>query len=718
MVGLGLNGQAKGKARATARNPAAIQDTPRRHSALSTRGLEGGGGSEGIVLPLQYLEDGPYNIAYTLPVLVGDLDKKPKNFSLQVDTGSSDLWIASTACSSSACSSTPRYDPSITGTPAPADFNITYLVGSVSGPVYWDTVTVGGYSISNQALAAANKVDSEPLESRFSGILGLALPGNSIIADHIRPQTGDAPDGAVWASNLLSITPNGVAPSSPFLSVALERPGSDKVPSILGIGRHPAALVSDPSKISYEMLYGPTTNGPLFWKSGVHGITVYTSNSRTPITLGRGVSGTVYPSAVLDTGMPVILTTTAIADAIYGALSIQRAQDGFYYIPCTTPLNMTFTLDSREEIPLHPLDLSALPPVNSANPSSCIGLIQTSADATLRNPTSGIGDMVLGVPFMRNVYTVMAYDVPATNGTFPPFASASNTSNAASLSRPIRPRLGLLSLTDPIVAIDEFHRVRVLNQPLGGHGTTTPSGGGKKGIHNVGIAVLVGLGSFAGLCVLLFALRWFIVRRHLKRNGGEGLRAAGEYDLGDKKMSGTYRDVSRDDDSLPADDDVPKQQRYMQSLRTVSTDQTQIDAIPEGKDHHDVVQTLALHPQQEAEPVTPLPLSPQDHAPLLNQRAIERIPSSSSGAAVPFLQDEDGRVSEPEQRPLSMAGIGTARHRDSITSFARERSLSGLTATDERENYYSQGRNPDHRPGHPRRTSAGGDSFGSAGQAL
>lgn len=189
--------------------------------------------------------------------------------------------------------------------------------------------------------AAADTIEAEPLKSQFSGVLGLALPADSIIADEIPPQVGDTPDGAVWTSNLFGITPVSNAPSARFLSIALERPGSDAVPSVLGIGRHPAALVPDPSKIAYDPLYAPSPLGPLFWKTAVRGITVYTNTSRMPIPLGRGASG-VYHSAVLDTGVPIILTTTDVANAIYGAIGVQPAADNMCMFTTRDLLNRLF----------------------------------------------------------------------------------------------------------------------------------------------------------------------------------------------------------------------------------------------------------------------------------------------------------------------------------------------------------------------------------------
>ncbi|KAI0049389.1 acid protease [Auriscalpium vulgare] len=507
------------------------------------RRQEGQGGAAGIVLPLEMVGGGMYEAVYTVPVQVG---KQGQNLSLQVDTGSSDLWIASTSCSSSACSGAKGnlYDPT-SASPTNVPFSITYLAGQVSGPIYWDQVEIGGYSLNNQALAGATSVDSEPLESAFSGILGLALPLNSIIAEKIHPVDGNAPDGAAFASNLFGLTPTSTAPAARFLSLSLSRPGTDEIPALLGIGRHPAALVPDPSKIKYSQLISGS-DGVLFWQVNVRGITVYIDGQTLPVTIGRSKNGAVFPQAVVDSGVPFILTTTAIANGIYGALGIGPAADGQYYVPCKTPLNMTVTLDGQDPLPLHPLDLTTQ---SQGDPSSsmCTGLIQT-ANGQMDAVDGDLDDMILGVPFMRNVYTVMAYDVPDPNGGFPIVPGL--------LGDQIHPRLGLLSLTDPTKALDEFNTVRVLNQPLS-------SGGGSSGQSSsdqshttsdgrklsIGVEVLLGLIGFFALAVSLFALRWFLVkrrwRREQNRSGFEG---------GDQKTA--YQLAQRGSNSLdrPSED--------------------------------------------------------------------------------------------------------------------------------------------------------------------
>lgn len=143
----------------------------------------------------------------------------------------------------------------------------------------------------------------------------------------ISPVMGNSPDGAAFASNLFGITPSSAAPSARFLSLSLSRPGSEQIPALLGIGRHPSEVVPDPSKINYATLVSER-DGVLFWKTIVRAITVYVDGQAKPIVLGHSAQGGVFPTATLDTGVPVILTTSAVANGIYGALGISPANDG------------------------------------------------------------------------------------------------------------------------------------------------------------------------------------------------------------------------------------------------------------------------------------------------------------------------------------------------------------------------------------------------------
>ncbi|KAG6877721.1 hypothetical protein C0993_004658 [Termitomyces sp. T159_Od127] len=604
---------------------------------------EGPGATDGVVLPLQVVATSVFDIAYTIDARVGADAQK---LSLQVDTGSSDLWIASKSCSSSVCAQTNGhlYDSS-SAAPTGQDFTIRYLQGNVSGPIVWDKFDIGGYSLDSQALgefseffltpltprpAAATDVDAEPLSPGFSGILGLALPLNSIIAGQIPPVTSNSPDGAAWASNLFSITPVSSAPSARFLSLLLSRPGSDAVPAQLGIGRHPS-FVKDPSAVQYAALESER-EGTLFWKVSVREITVWVDGEARPVQIGTSRNGAQFPSAVLDSGVPVIFAPSAVANGIYGAIGINPASDGQYYVPCTTPLNLTITLDDRTAIPLHPLDLTAKP-ANDNTARFCTGIIQ-ALDSSLTP-----ADMILGVPFLRNAYTVMAYEPPSPSGAF------NTPTNSSTGAGNIKPRLGLVGITDPATALGEFNTVRVLNEPLpSGSSAGAPPGdtgaGTTLGAHrvSVGIIVLVALLGFFALCLALFGVRWWLTRRRFRRaEAGAGAGAGASTAASVKKEAGyayAYGKEAVPGTELYADEETMRSARwepYMQDHGLVDLRRAPAD---EGWGERE--DTL-VGGRREA------------------VRAHERTPSTG----VPLLHMDEFGVRQGAR--ASMAGVGTAR---------------------------------------------------------
>lgn len=320
------------------------------------------------------------------------------------------------------------------------------------------------------------------------------------------------------------------APVARFISFLLERPGSTTIPSLLGIGRHPSNFVPDPSQVHYSNIISGG-NGATFWETSVTAITVYVDGDRREVDITPSGTDSGFPTAVLDTGVPVILMTSTIANGIYGALDIHPAQDKnceclrlssihqhcnnplLDYVPCKTPLNMTISVNGLA-IPLHPLDLTIGQDISS---ETCVGTIQAADDLL---SSARAGDIILGVPFLRNVYTVLAHDIPFANGSFNTQAVNNNETFQ------IRPRLGLMSLTDPNVALDEFHTVRVLGQPLSSagspdNGSKPPTSGGASGL-SIGLKVLIGLVGVFALALFLFAARFLWQRRKWKRTP-EGL---------------------------------------------------------------------------------------------------------------------------------------------------------------------------------------------------
>lgn len=178
-------------------------------------------------------------------------------------------------------------------------------------------------------------MNDEPLSSQYSGILGLALPSDSSIFQSIGTY-----DSQAFAANLFSMASSSSAPSAPFLSLALERPGFDAVPSILGIGLHPRDLVPDPGKVQYNGLVSDY-NFDQFWAASVKAITVWVNGEARNVTLGSSTTGSQHPTAVLDSGTPVILASSAIASAIFNTLGISPASDGTCEWSCAVSVCLT-----------------------------------------------------------------------------------------------------------------------------------------------------------------------------------------------------------------------------------------------------------------------------------------------------------------------------------------------------------------------------------------
>jgi hypothetical protein len=437
------------------------------------------------------------------------------------------------------------------------------------------------------------------------------------------------------------------------------------------------------------------------------------------------ISANPYPNAILDTGVPVILTSSEIANGIYGAVGISPAGDGqckhlFFvlvihlyppqiadYLPCTLPINMTITLDDRPEIPLHPLDLSIEPPA-SATSENCIGVIQANDDLFAQS-----GSIILGVPFLRNVYFVMAYAPPDANGQFnPPSGSQGD------IRTMIDPRLGLLNLTNPTVALQEFHTVRVLNQPLsssspGKDGTGAKNADGKL---SVGIDVLIGLAGFVALCFLLFAGRWLLGKKRMyhlsaSRSGiGDGLpsedalrklkyeqyfkeRTHSEYtDASWKTMvadpGAAQGEVQKDHTSILAQEEFTPEEigsgRRGDATLVPVENPTSIIAVPNtNRVEHKDLPALPPHSQFPTHPQPIIRCQTSVSTPLLHR------PSGSPTTSEPDIAEFGVAVDSLEGVSNTMAGIGTA---------ARARADSGMTLFD----YPSMPEPADRSPASPR----------------
>lgn len=112
------------------------------------------------------------------------LGTPPQKFEVIFDTGSSDLWVASSQCDSS-CGRHAKYNSAKSSTYVAngTAFDIMYGSGPVSGFESVDTLQTGGLTILSQEFAQvtdASGLGAAYKLGKFDGILGLAFPVLSV----------------------------------------------------------------------------------------------------------------------------------------------------------------------------------------------------------------------------------------------------------------------------------------------------------------------------------------------------------------------------------------------------------------------------------------------------------------------------------------------------------------------------------------------------------
>jgi len=302
----------------------------------------------------------------------------PQSFLVDIDTGSSDLWVTSSSCTSSQCSKKKKYDAqqSSTATETPNTLSIGYGDGSsVSGPVYQDTVNVAGVNVQKQFFSPVTNLSSDFATDPTDGLLGLAFPSLSAMKQ------------------------------SPFFTTAVQS-GAVKDATF--------SIFLDPED-SELYLGGVNTarfTGDLEWNE------VDSSSGFWQLPNANAlVNGTVVVSgfsAIIDSGTTLMYGPPAVVQEIYANVEGSQLEDesaGLYSFPCMNEPKLEFSW-SGKAWPIASYIFNIGSTTNST--TTCIGALAG------RDMGLGNGTWILGDAFMRNVYSAFSLDKQAIGfGTIP-----------------------------------------------------------------------------------------------------------------------------------------------------------------------------------------------------------------------------------------------------------------------------------------------------------
>ena len=306
----------------------------------------------------------------------------PVQYTVDFDTGSSDLFLPGKNCDSTCSGHTP-YDPSAssTSTDLGTPFSLSYGDGStVSGEQYTDTVTIAGLTATNQTLGAANEYSSGFDSSNFpaDGLMGMGFQSISVY---------NAPPV------FQSLVAEGQT-DSPVFAMKLTASGSE-----LSLG----GLNSD--LYTGDVTYVPVSQQG-YWQTSFDALNVggkkVVGSTSCIVDSVRSHYYILTPLAdIFLQGTTLVIGDTTNVAAFYK--KIPGAQDasstvgaGFYTFPCNSTLPaVSFTIGGKDFPMTQSLNFGQV----SSGSTDCVGSIV--ADSSI-----GSQFWILGDAFMTNYYTV------------------------------------------------------------------------------------------------------------------------------------------------------------------------------------------------------------------------------------------------------------------------------------------------------------------------
>ncbi|KAI0032714.1 aspartic peptidase domain-containing protein [Vararia minispora EC-137] len=349
------------------------------------------------------------DVSYFAQVSVGT---PSQTFNVVLDTGSSDLWFASSQCRTCP-SGTPLLQ--LTSSSLQTSSNavtLSYGSGSASGTLAQDTVSMGPYTVSNQIFVAVSDMTSGLVDGKLAGIMGLAF--DSLAASGATPFWETLVQG-----NQLSSPEFGFFLTR-FLDTATSTQETDPG-GVFTLGGSNSTFFT--GNIEFINLPGSTQS---FWLQQVSSLSL-NGNS---VALGSS------NLAAIDTGTTLLGgPTTAVQNfwqQVNGAQALTGQSQGFWAFPCQTNLSASLSFGGKSW-PINPADMN----LGEIARGFCMGaLFDVTQGASIG---SGTPSWIVGDTFLKNVYTVFRAN-PAAVG----FAELSNAAGGSSGTSPVPLHAALL----------------------------------------------------------------------------------------------------------------------------------------------------------------------------------------------------------------------------------------------------------------------------------
>lgn len=285
-------------------------------------------------------------------------------FNVIFDTGSSDLWVASSNCNDS-CGRHAKYDSSKSSSYVSngTSFDIMYGSGPVSGYQSFDTLNMGGLVLASQEFAEvtdAGGLGAAYKLGKFDGILGMAFPVLSV--NDVEPP-------------FFSLVDAGLVQEEVF-SFYLGNSRTDKGELVLG--------GVDPDHYTGEFSYVPLRVAT-YWEITLGNVLVN----------GDSFMTSSETKAIVDSGTSILTGPSSEVAKIAAALGAKPFIEGEYLMACDySAPSIVFNINGKDY---------ELTPTDYLIPDGDICLLGLMA-LDISEPTGPL--WILGDVFMRKYYTV------------------------------------------------------------------------------------------------------------------------------------------------------------------------------------------------------------------------------------------------------------------------------------------------------------------------